>query len=195
LLPWLHAADAYSQLLQAVEHVDWVLIVNRSRYLEEVIEPLASMERHDAENERVLIEMARMRYTDGYKLAMKIKDDEAELLACAVTTDVSIRDVKKKRLIEEDEANPYGVTALRKAGYTDTKILESHFPLPTLWALGFDASLLRAKGFPLAKLKSSGYTCMDLIAAGFTVEQLGKIQVLCTLHIVLRLCFLILVCF
>jgi hypothetical protein len=193
LLPWLHAADAYSQLLQAIEHLDWVLIVNRCRYLEEVIEPLAAMERHDTENENILIEMARLRYREGYKLAMKIKEDEAELLQSATTADVSMKDMKRKRLIAEDESNPYGVTALRKAGFSDSKILESHFPLPTLWALGFDgkllfplfkgspsispcnsASLLRSKGFNLAKLKSSGYSCADLIAAGYTVDLLGK---------------------
>ena len=138
MLPWLHAAEAYGQLLQAIEHQDWVLIVNRCRNLEDIVQPLGSLERHDVKNENTLLEIARSRYRDGYKLALQIKEDEAALLASASTAEVTIAEMRQKRLIAEDERNPYGIAQLRKSGFSDTKILESNFPLPTLWALGFD---------------------------------------------------------
>lgn len=173
LLPWLHAAEAFSQLLQAVECRDWLLIVNRARYLEEVSDPLQTLERNDIVNENLLMDMIRNKYREGYKLALEIKAEEAQLQISAATEDVSVSEIRKRKLKEEDEKNPYGISNLRKAGYTEEKILEANFPLHQLWAAGFDASMLRSKGFSVLKLKAAGYLCSELLSAGYSVEQLS----------------------
>jgi myosin heavy subunit/ribosomal protein L13E len=175
LVPWLHCAEAYAQLLQALECRDWLTIVNRSRYLEELLVPLSALASYDPDNEARLVELCRSRCQDSYKVALAIKAVETELQVTAAVENVPVNEIMKRTIREVDEQSRDGISALRKQGKSDQFVVDSgKFALNQLWAMNIPASMLRDKGFSVLKMRAAGYSCLELLEGGYTVDALGK---------------------
>lgn len=85
--------------------------------------------------------------------------------------------IRRKQLLFEDEANPYGIAQLRRIGYRDEDILASNtIHLKYFWAYDIEISLLRRFGYTdINKLRKVGYTCRQLFKGGFSVNKLKDI--------------------
>jgi ribosomal protein L13E len=177
LVPWLHCAESYAQLLQALECRDWLIIVNRSRYLEELLVPLSLLPSYDPDHETRLLQLAKARCQESYKVALAIKAVETELQITATVENVPVNEIMKRTIREVDEGaqNGQSVSAWRCEGKTNQEIVDSgKFPLNQLWAMDVPAELLRVKGYSVLKMRAAGYSCLELLEGGYSVDALGK---------------------
>jgi len=189
-IPWLKAAYIYCESVSAYATEDWIKMVESTRKLEECIQILSgvrivteahtnSSSKHSAPNttyngsrevalnESIFLELMHAKATTGYSAALRIKSLEQQQRTVESINSMSAEQLNKLKIQTEDEVNPYGIAQLRLAGYDDAAILDVKFPVKFLWALDFDAVLLRKKGFKAGKLLAAGYSVTSLYQAGF----------------------------
>jgi hypothetical protein len=205
IIPWIDAVNECGLMFRTMTNAsskdNWIRIVDVARSLEEKIEIIHGLDKCIPIIQNKLVDILTQNCLNSFRFALDLKEKEKrknrrdsqieldirEQLRNAQTNenilinDIEIKkqheiELKRKKLLDADKQDKYGINNLRLAGYDDITILEkgrTRFPLLLFWAAEFDCNLLRTVGKVSAKkLKSVGYSCISLRKGGFSIEQL-----------------------